>query len=102
MIHKRSLRLLGCAGSTISQVRSNEQVQQGATVAMEKGKEYGTKSWGFLRGVYANVANQVETVASANGYNVDLGAPRCLAQPPGEWHSTLGVHLCRWTLLAEC
>lgn len=67
-------QLSSAAGSTISQVRSNEQVQQGATVAMEKGKEYGTKSWGFLRGVYANVANQVETVASANGYNVDLGA----------------------------
>lgn len=66
------------AGSTISQVRSNGQVQQGATVAMEKSKEYGTKGWGFLRGVYANVANQVESVASEHGYRVDLGA----AQPP--------------------
>lgn len=57
----------------MAQVRSNEQLQQSAAVAMEKSKEYGTKSWGFLRGVYANVANQVESVASEHGYKVDLG-----------------------------
>eukprot|EP00208_Stichococcus_sp_RCC1054_P001386 CAMPEP_0206139796 /NCGR_PEP_ID=MMETSP1473-20131121/7313_1 /ASSEMBLY_ACC=CAM_ASM_001109 /TAXON_ID=1461547 /ORGANISM="Stichococcus sp, Strain RCC1054" /LENGTH=393 /DNA_ID=CAMNT_0053533703 /DNA_START=327 /DNA_END=1508 /DNA_ORIENTATION=- len=67
-------QLSSVAGSTVAQVRSNEQLQQSAAVALEKSKEYGTKSWGFLRGVYANVATQVESVASEHGYKVDLGA----------------------------
>lgn len=64
------------AGSAVSQVRSGE-VQQTANVAVEKGKEYGVKGWGLLRGLAATVATQVETVANEHGYKVDLGE-RCL------------------------
>lgn len=39
----------------------------------EIGKEYTAKSWNFMKGMYANVAGQVETVARDNGYKVDLG-----------------------------
>ena len=48
-----SCKLLGCAhtGTAVTQVRSNEEVQQTARVVAEKGKEYSTKTWGFLRGV---------------------------------------------------
>ena len=68
------LRLPGAAGTAVTQVRSNEQIGQTATVVAEKGKEYGVKTFSFLKSVYANAAAQVETVAQEHGYKVDLGA----------------------------
>jgi hypothetical protein len=56
----------------VSQVRSGE-VQQTASVVAEKGREYGVKGWGLLRGIAATVATQVENAANEHGYNVDLG-----------------------------
>ena len=56
----------------MSQVRSGE-VQQTASVVAEKGREYGVKGWGLLRGIAATVATQVENAANEHGYNVDLG-----------------------------
>ena len=58
----------------MTQVRSNEQIGQTATVVAERGKEYGVKTFSFLKSVYANAAAQVETVAQEHGYKVDLGA----------------------------
>ena len=49
------------------------RVGETAAVVAEKGKEYGTKGWNFLKGVYGTVANQVEHVARDNGYRLDLG-----------------------------
>ena len=60
----------------MTQVRSNEHIGQTATVVAEKGKEYGAKTYSFLRNVYANAAAQVESVASEHGYRVDLGMTR--------------------------
>lgn len=60
------------AGTAVNQVRSGE-VQQTANTVAEKGKEYGAKGWGLLRGIAATVATQVENVASEHGYKVDLG-----------------------------
>ena len=60
------------AGTAVSQVRSGE-VQQTASVVAEKGREYGVKGWGLLRGIAATVATQVENAANEHGYNVDLG-----------------------------
>ncbi len=42
-------------------------------VVADKTKEYGAKSWGFLKSAYANVATTLEQTAAANGYKVDLG-----------------------------
>lgn len=50
-----------------------EQLEKGAAVAVERGKEISSKSWNFMKGVYATVATQVEHVARDNGYKVDLG-----------------------------
>lgn len=61
------------AGTAVTQVRSNEHIGQTATVVAEKGKEYGAKTFSFLRSVYATAAAQVENVASEHGYHVDLG-----------------------------
>ena len=60
------------AGTAVSQVRSGE-VQQTASVVAEKGREYGVKGWGLLRGIAATVATQVENAANEHGYSVDLG-----------------------------
>ncbi len=46
-----------------------EHVEKGT----QQAKEYTAKSWNFMKGVYANVASQVESVARENGYKVDLG-----------------------------
>ncbi len=46
-----------------------EHVEKGT----QQAKEYTAKSWNFMKGMYANVASQVETVARENGYKVDLG-----------------------------
>ena len=50
-----------------------EQLEKGAAVAVERGKEISSKSWNFMKGVYATMATQVEHVARDNGYKVDLG-----------------------------
>lgn len=57
------------------------RVGETAAVVAEKGKEYGTKGWNFLKGVYGTVANQVEHVARDSGYKLDLGEPFCDAAP---------------------
>lgn len=49
-----------------------EHVEKGT----QQAKEYTAKSWNFMKGVYANVASQVESVARENGYKVDLGDHR--------------------------
>ena len=69
----------------MTQVRSNEHIGGTATVVAEKGKEYGAKTFSFLRSVYANAAAQVESVANEHGYQVDLGASR----PPSPINRTL-------------
>lgn len=48
-------------------------LQQQATAAAAKGKEYGAKGWGFLKAGYASMAGHLETMAKENGYSVDLG-----------------------------
>lgn len=78
----------------MTQVRSNEQVAQTASVVAEKGKEYGSKGWGLMRGLYANVASQVESVASEHGYKVDLGAR--------QWTLCVGYLLVICYLLLSC
>lgn len=45
-----------------------------AAAVAERGKEYGAKTYSFLRGVYGSVAGQVENIARDNGIKVDLGA----------------------------
>lgn len=45
----------------------------GLQVVAEKTKEYGSKSWGFLKNAYAAAASTIEQTAAANGYRVDLG-----------------------------
>ena len=50
-----------------------EHVEKGT----QQAKEITAKSWNFMKGVYANVASQVETVARDNGYKVDLGTAHC-------------------------
>lgn len=55
------------------------RVGETAAVVAEKGKEYGTKGWNFLKGVYGTVAHQVEHVARDSGYKLDLGEPFCTA-----------------------
>lgn len=50
-----------------------EHVEKGT----QQAKEITAKSWNFMKGVYANVASQVETVARDNGYKVDLGMAHC-------------------------
>ena len=76
-----TLCLPGRAGTAVTQVRSNEQIGQTATVVAEKGKEYGVKTFSFLKSVYANAAAQVETVAQEHGYKVDLGERLCMPSP---------------------
>jgi hypothetical protein len=78
------------AGTAVSQVRSGE-VQQTASVVAEKGREYGVKGWGLLRGIAATVATQVENAANEHGYNVDLGGRlqallNCLHLPGSSLH----------------
>ncbi|CAL8466152.1 g5688 [Coccomyxa elongata] len=61
------------------------RVGETAAVVAEKGKEYGTKGWNFLKGVYGTVANQVEHVARDSGYKLDLGG-----QQQGRAYSHVG------------
>ena len=49
-------------------------LQSTAAVAAERGKEYSTRGWGYMKSAYASMAQQVEVLARDNGYNVDLGA----------------------------
>lgn len=57
------------ANEKLKEAHVAEHVEKGT----QQAKEYTAKSWNFMKGVYANVASQVETVARDNGYKVDLG-----------------------------
>lgn len=50
------------------------RVGEHVAVVAERGKEYGAKTYSFLKGMYGSVAGQVENIARDNGYKVDLGA----------------------------
>jgi Skp family chaperone for outer membrane proteins len=63
----------GAATNAAASTLKDARVGETAAVVAEKGKEYGTKGWTFLKGVYGTVANQVENVARENGYKLDLG-----------------------------
>ena len=54
-------------------------LQTGAGMAAERGKEYGTKGWGFMKSAYASMAQQVEHLARDNGYQLDLGTSQHLS-----------------------
>eukprot|EP00891_Asterochloris_glomerata_P006536 jgi/Astpho2/6536/Aster-07320 len=76
-------QLSTAAGGTLNTAQQHwrqgqygEQLEKGAAVAVERGKEISSKSWNFMKGVYATVATQVEHVARDNGYKVDLGAKK--------------------------
>lgn len=76
--HKNNLFSIHCAkAGAASHVAASglreARVGETAAVVAEKGKEYGTKGWNFLKGVYGTVANQVEHVARDSGYKLDLG-----------------------------
>ena len=49
------------------------RVGEHVAVVAERGKEYGAKTYSFLKGMYGSVAGQVENIARDNGYKVDLG-----------------------------
>jgi len=57
------------ANEKLKEAHVAEHVEKGT----QQAKEYTAKSWNFMKGVYANVASQVESVARENGYKVDLG-----------------------------
>lgn len=57
------------ANEQLKQHHVSEHLENGKQIS----KEYAGKSWNFMKGMYANVASQVETVARDNGYKVDLG-----------------------------
>ena len=65
--------LLGGAASLANEQMKQHHVAEHLEKGKEIGKEYTAKSWNFMKGMYANVAGQVETVARDNGYKVDLG-----------------------------
>lgn len=65
--------LPGGAASLANEQLKQHHVSEHLEKGKEIGKEYTAKSWNFMKGVYANVASQVETVARDNGYKVDLG-----------------------------
>ena len=70
----------GHAGSAAANAHSrlrdpelHAHLQQQAQVVADKGREYGSKGWTFLKAGYASVAAHVEHMARDNGYNMDLG-----------------------------
>ena len=67
------------ANEQLKQHHVSEHLEKGKEI----GKEYTAKSWNFMKGMYANVASQVETVARDNGYKVDLGET-CLTPSKSE------------------
>ncbi|KAK9804403.1 hypothetical protein WJX72_011117 [[Myrmecia] bisecta] len=77
MLSRGLTSISSVAGSAASQASTHIQhtnLQQSAAVVAEKSKEYGTKTWSFLKTAYAGVASNVETLARENGYKIDLGA----------------------------
>lgn len=69
--------LAGGAASIANEKLREAHVAEHVEKGKELGKEYTAKSWNFMKGVYANVASQVESVARENGYKVDLGQQPC-------------------------
>jgi len=68
----------GGAASIANEKLKEAHVAEHAEKGTQQAKEYTAKSWNFMKGVYANVASQVESVARENGYKVDLGE-HCIA-----------------------
>lgn len=62
----------GLANEKLKEAHVAEHVERGT----QQAKEYAGKSWNFMKGMYANVASQVENVARENGYKVDLGSKK--------------------------
>lgn len=79
----KGLSSLTAAASTAAATARDRAAQahldQTAAQAAEKAKEYGTKSWSFLKSAYAQAASTVESVAAQNGYAVDLGSKKVAA-----------------------
>jgi len=64
----------GSATSVAAHQLREARVHEHAAAAAVRGREYGAKTYSFLRGVVGSVAGQVETLARDNGIKVDLGA----------------------------
>ena len=64
----------GSATSVAAHQLREARVGEHVAVVAERGKEYGAKTYSFLKGMYGSVAGQVENIARDNGYKVDLGA----------------------------
>lgn len=50
-----------------------ERVSHTTRALAERSKVLGQQGWTGLKGIYANVASRVETVAKENGYDINLG-----------------------------
>lgn len=80
--------LPGGAASFTNEQLKQHHVSEHLEKGKEIGKEYTAKSWNFMKGMYANVASQVETVARDNGYKVDLGKLHQLRDAVSGWGTT--------------
>lgn len=67
----------GGAASIANEKLKDAHVAEHVERGTQQAKEYTAKGWNFMKGVYANVASQVENVAKDNGYKVNLGEPSC-------------------------
>lgn len=56
----------------------HDTVHQTTQVVAERTKEYGAKSWSFLKNAYAAAASSIEQTAASQGYKVDLGSRKAL------------------------
>ncbi|DBB12132.1 hypothetical protein WJX82_005961 [Trebouxia sp. C0006] len=74
------------ANEKLKEAHVAEHVEKGT----QQAKEYTAKSWNFMKGVYANVASQVETVARDNGYKVDLGSKKAAESHRGGTYGRAG------------
>jgi len=74
MAAERAGARAGSATSVAAHQLREARVHEHAAAAAERGREYGAKTYSFLRGVVGSVAGQVETLARDNGIKVDLGA----------------------------
>lgn len=74
------------ANEKLKEAHVAEHVEKGT----QQAKEYTAKSWNFMKGVYANVASQVESVARDNGYKVDLGSKKAAESHRGGAYGRAG------------
>jgi len=87
------------ANEKLKEAHVAEHVEKGT----QQAKEYTAKSWNFMKGVYANVASQVETVARDNGYKVDLGEPCIIINNSNNKYAfqhVCGLGVCRTSLVS--